>query len=361
MLKLILDQDYLEPTPAVDRTPYVNHGLVTGAAFEPNGRQPGSGALRFTPDSSSVRIAPRQCWRDLRALAIETWLWVEPTGTRRNIIEGDGSFALFVDTDDALTGSVFGLHGGSADPKWVTVSSTSDSPDGVARPLPMRQWCKVVFYHDGIARARLFVDDQLVAARGGYESGVGPVGGAGVVIGNWTLADQFGFDGLIDHVRVFKHDENWPLRAFLSRSISLEAYDQWDRFWECLRCATDPVAARNLVQIGRAWEKLLRRFFAAVHGSGQAQEELERLLGDYKRNWAADTLTDASMIDTIVALRRLLEDLLGPTWLEDASALAHQLREVLGETHGCLDPARLADADPSWAGFIAAASDALQT
>jgi hypothetical protein len=189
MLKLILDMDFRAVPPAVDRSPFACHGRIIHADPVQDGASAASGALDFSHPDSAVRIANRAVWQKLDVLAIETWIFVSASGTRRNIVEGDGSFALFVDTDDTLAGSVFSIVDGAASPAWNVTSSKLHSPDGAVRKVPLDQWCKVVFLHDGTTRARLFIDDKLVASRGDFISGIQPVGGTGVVIGNWTLSN----------------------------------------------------------------------------------------------------------------------------------------------------------------------------
>ena len=122
VLKLILNYDFDQPVPAVDRSPFANHGQVIQAAFAADGRETGSGALHFQQAGSAVRTAWRPVWQKIVALAIEAWIFVLPNGKRRNIIEGDGSFAFFLDADDTLVGSVFSLVDGAASPNWNIAS-----------------------------------------------------------------------------------------------------------------------------------------------------------------------------------------------------------------------------------------------
>jgi concanavalin A-like lectin/glucanase superfamily protein len=344
MLKLILDQDYRSAPPAVDTSPFANHGRCIAVDPVGNGVQAGSGALHFAQPDSAVRIAARPCWRGLTAFAIEAWINVEPTGTRRNVIEGDGSFTLYVDDDDALAGSVFAVVDGTASPNWHRVVSPPGS-------VPINQWCKVVFQHDGITQARLFIDDVLVAARADYQSGVGPVGGAGVVIGNWTLADQFTFAGFIDRVRFFKHQEDAAIHNFTARPISPEARDHWERIWECLRSTDDPELGAQLAQLGRAWEDLMRELMRAFHAADDAERELLlELIDVYRKNWLANTIDSQGHADAIIAMRDLILRLLGQSWLDRSEAIAATLRELYGDA--CVDPGKLKAVDPEFFSFV---------
>ena len=71
MLKLILDHDYKQPFPAVDTSPFSNHGVVLNASHLPHGARLNTGALHFTHSSSSVRAPMRQCWQRIGSIAVE--------------------------------------------------------------------------------------------------------------------------------------------------------------------------------------------------------------------------------------------------------------------------------------------------
>jgi hypothetical protein len=353
MLKLLLDHDYDRPVPAVDRSQFSNHGRVIGASFAPDGARPGSGALLFGAPGSAVRVAWRPSWARLNALLVEAWIRVEPKGVRHNVVEGDGSFALFVDDDGSLVGSIFGYVDGAGSPAWNTVSSGTHSPDGVPQRVPASQWCKLTFQHDGLTRARLFIDERLVGARGDYRSGVIGVASAGVVIGNWTLAEQYAFSGAIDRVRVWCRDELAPLDQLAARPISPAARDRWDEIWACLAASLDPERRRELGVIRRAWEDLVRRFVRAVHAAGTVDhDELRRIIDTYRTNWWANTIDDPSQGDAMVALLGLIDRLLGPAWVQDAQDLARDVVRVFGG-EACIDPKRIAACDPQIVSFLA--------
>jgi Concanavalin A-like lectin/glucanases superfamily len=357
MLKLILNYDFDQPVPAVDRSPFANHGQVIQAAFAADGRETGSGALHFQQAGSAVRTAWRPVWQKIVALAIEAWIFVLPNGKRRNIIEGDGSFAFFLDPDDTLVGSVFSLVDGAGSPNWNIVSSGTHSPDGMPQRVPLNRWCKVVFHHDGLTRARLFLDDRLIGVRGDYRSGVGAVGLAGVVTGNWTLANQFPFAGAVDSVRVWKRDEAALIRDFTARPISPAARDAWDDVWACLDAQRNPDLDGRLRQLGRDWEQLIRELFRAVHAASSDDRQAFRELVDaYRAHWRGNTIDSQAAIDTILALRTWIAKALGPSWAQRTDVLVRLVLELWGDGRGCLDRERLAKLDPAFAGFITGAA-----
>jgi hypothetical protein len=350
VLKLILDQDFHTPVPAVDRSPFSNHGRVIHTTFAADGREAGTGALGFQHGDSAVRIAQQPVWQKLNALCIEAWIHVTATGARRNLIEGDGSFAFFLNPDDTLVGSVFSLVDGAAGPGWNTTSSGTHSPDGIVRRVPLNRWCKVVFHHDGITRARLFLDDELVGVRGDYRSGIVPVAGAGIVIGNWTLANQFAFAGSIDRVRVWKRDEYAVIREFAARPVDPAARDAWDDVWACLATQQDPHTRIRLRRLGEDWEQLIRELFRAVHAASEEERERFRnLIDTYRSHWSANTIDSEEYARAIRELREWIVRNLGPTWEERAG----QFVEFIGEMgRRCFDIERIKPLDPQFARLI---------
>lgn len=353
MLKLILDQDFPTPVPAVDRSPFSNHGRVIHTTFAADGRGAATGALSFQHADSAVRIALQPVWQKLNALCIEAWIHVTATGTRRNIIEGDGSFAFFLAPDDTLVGSVFSRVDGAAGPGWNTTSSGANSPGGAVHRVPLNRWCKVVFHHDGITRARLFLDDQLIGVRGDYRSGIVPVAGAGVVIGNWTLANQFAFAGSIDRVRVWKRDDYAAIRQFTARPVDPAARDAWDDVWACL-ATEDPHDRIRLRRLGEEWEQLIRELFRAVHAASEDERErFRRLIETYSVHWRANTIDSEEYARAIRELREWIVMVLGPAWEARAGELADFIGAIFSDGRRCFDTERIASLDPQFAQLIA--------
>jgi hypothetical protein len=352
VLKLILDQDFIHAPPAVDASTYGHHGRIVDLLHHSDGRSPGSGALDFTNADAAVRIAPRPAWHRLDALAVEAVVLLRPSAGRRNVVEGDGSFAFYVDGDDTLVASMFSTVDGAPAPAWNVVSSRLHGPDGAVRTVPTDRWCKIVLHHDGITRCRLFIDDELVAVRSDYRSGLASVGAAGVVIGNWTLASQYAFDGLIDRVRIWKRDEDALVRDFAARLDDPAARDHWDDVWACLG-AMDGETRERFAGMARAWDDLLRDMFRALHAAeDDERDRLLEALDTYRRNWRANTIDDPSHADALAVLHSYLRDRLGPGWIADFRGLAEGLRDMLAPVARCFDGERLAEADPAFARFI---------
>lgn len=357
MFQLILDQDYLNPLPAVDTSGFGNHGQVIQLAHSPDGRQPNSGAMEFSTAGSAVRIARGPSWLEVGAVAVEAWLLVSrPAGHRRNIIEGDGSFALYVDSDNSVVASVFGLIDGASAPGWHATSSSSHSPSGTPYTLDANAWTKVVFHHDGVSSVRLFINDELAGARTDFLTGVVSVGPAGIVVGNWTLSEQYAFLGSIDRVRVFKRDKYAPVDEFVRRPAGAEASDAWEELWQCLAGELNADKVHLFKEIMRNWRELERALARSLHVADPADvQRFRELIATYRRNWRANTIAGPENVESLIELMELTRSLLGPAWASRATELAQEL-VALFENSPCLDFQRLREVDPEFAGLIAEAA-----
>jgi hypothetical protein len=119
-----------------------------------------------------------------------------------------------------------------------------------------------------------------------------PVGPAGIVVGNWTLTNQFALDGLVDRVRVWKHDEDALVRAFGGRDLDARGRDEWDELWTCLAQALERGALESLRSVERSWRVLFREIVRAMHDADpEERARLPAALASYRKNWA-DTVVD---------------------------------------------------------------------
>jgi len=352
MLKLILDHDFLRTPPAVDTSSYSHHGTVQNVEHSADGIAPGSGALRFGGTGGRVRIASRPALQRLGPLAVEATIMLQPSSGRRNIVEGDGSFALFVDDDDTLVGSVFALVDGSASPVWQVVSSGAHSPTGNAHKVPLDTWCRVLFHHDGYTRARLFVSGELVATRNDYRSGPGPVGGAGVVIGNWTLANQFEFQGLIDRIRIFKQDERELFRKFRGRG-NPALQDYWDDIGACLAERLRRKPPEQSTGLALACQVFLGDMLRALQlADGDERVRILEVLEDYQRNWRTNNINDPSQVLALKTIGEFLYFRLGAEWMDSFREFTREISGFLEDTAICFDHKTLPEADPEFLRLI---------
>jgi hypothetical protein len=219
MFQLILHHVYRKGPYAIDISGARNDGLVTAVGYMDTGASAGSGALLSKSPYARVRVPPSAVLESLFALQIEVVVRVDALGGRRNLVEGADSFAFFVDEWGRLWGTFNGPQYKGGPPTWHGASSGADSPNGISRTVPVGKWITLRYEHDGYASLRLYMDSKLVAANYSLLSGVPAVTGAGVNIGNWTIADNYQLDGAVDDVKLWRYDPDDGFGHFLCRKF----------------------------------------------------------------------------------------------------------------------------------------------
>lgn len=310
MLQLILHHTYKLLGEAVDVSGLGTHGRSLNVNYLPDGIAPGSGSIGFDQPGSRVRVKPHPVWRRLRALKIEAWVKVDALGVRQNIIEGDGSFAFFIHPDGELLGTFYAPMTAGGPITWHGASSVSNAVNGEPYYIPVGEWIKLTYLHDGFASLRLYVDDRLVAANYGLISAVPGVSGYGVHIGNWPAGDRFTFAGEIDEVKIWRYDADQMTEQFFCRPVDATAAsclaevlnhlntlredpETWERTLLYLRC------------IHQNQQKLIR----AVRGLG---EDAIRTAQDFSRRyqdlWCAGKINGPEMETLMYAWRDWLAE-----------------------------------------------------
>lgn len=192
--RLVLHHTY-ERRLAFDVSEHGNHGR-SAAVFSGTGEFASS--FRFTGGPSRVSIRPSPTLQQLRSLRVRVRFVHLPSapGTRRhNLVEGHVSFALFVNPDGSLQGTIVQRDG-----TWDGVRTVA----GVVQP---NQWCVVELDHDSLSHLRLFVNGVKLAERFDIEGPVRSVGPNGVAVGHWPEPDdRYTFEGWIDDVRLWAWD-----------------------------------------------------------------------------------------------------------------------------------------------------------
>jgi hypothetical protein len=304
MYKLIMHHSYQVMGEAFDLSGSANHGFRTSVTFQPDGRSPGTGALSFAGGASSINVRNSAVWSKLAALKIEAWVFMTAlAGQRRNIVEGDSTFAFFIESDGTLMGTYHGLAGSATAPAWVGArSNAAGSPDGNLHTVPLNQWVKLTYLHDGIATIRLYMDDQLVAINTTLRSGIKPVGPLGVFIGHWTGDGRYTFSGLIDDVKIWKYDPDVPQHEFYCRPMEAEQIDCWGRLFEMMVALMDDRENRErfrgyILCLTRAQNNFIR----AIRSKGEAViKELDKLSARYLELWCAGNIDGPEMRDFVV-------------------------------------------------------------
>ncbi len=328
MFKLILHHTYEVLGEAFDLSGFGNHGFRTSAPFQPNGMSANSGALSFNSGPSRVRVTDKAVWAELAALKIEVLVFMDNLGQRRNLVEGDSTFAFFIHPDGVLWGTYYGLAGAATTLDWVGANSdVAFSPDGVKRTVPLNKWTKLTYLHDGVATIRLYIDGQLVGINSTLRSGIRPVGGLGVHIGHWPGDDRYTFSGKFDDVKIWKYDPDVRDREFFCRLQDAKQIDCWGRLFKQMSAL---ISDREQGQRYSAFFTCLWRaqtdFLRAIRSKGDAViQELEKRGLAYVKLWCAGDLGGQAM-------QSFLADWL--KWVESVApgALGNYQKQVQGCT-----------------------------
>lgn len=184
--RLILHHNYDGPS-AVDVSQNHNHGVLEGV-------HPSGGMVRFGDGGDCVRVRANPTLESLHAVRTSVRFKLQPTGTRRyNLIEGYLSFALVIDSDLSLHGTINNKTLG-----WIGAASAP----GIVTP---GMWHEATMVHDGFSAIRVDLDGVTVAESFSVR---GPIIGVqaplGLCIGHWAGDDRYTFVGDIDDVKVWK-------------------------------------------------------------------------------------------------------------------------------------------------------------
>jgi len=192
--RLVLWHNYYRGA-AVDLSENRNHGQLENVHL-------GTGAfatdLQFSGGTSAVVVAPSSTLTNLRTLRAQVqfhWDPSAPNNRRHNLIEGHVSFALFVNPDGSLQGTVRSQVAG-----WIGAQSAPGT-------VSTGHWHLAELVHDGISSCTLYLDGHVVAQDFSSPGPVQSVGSHGIAIGHWPEPDgRYTLEGYIRLVRVWVDD-----------------------------------------------------------------------------------------------------------------------------------------------------------
>ncbi|GGQ74726.1 hypothetical protein [Couchioplanes azureus] len=189
-MELILDlrQGQHQPVDTSARGQVVQPYHIEAVA----GRTPGAPAMGFDGRRSRIVVPPSPEFRRLGGIRVTSSVWVDRVRGRHTIVEGYLAFALFIDPDRSLGGTVYdGID-------WGGVQSEPDA-------VPLGRWIRIVFTYDGIDTCTLSIDDRRCAAE---YSPLGRVQGVewpyGVNVGAWPDADKRVFAGRMQELALWR-------------------------------------------------------------------------------------------------------------------------------------------------------------
>jgi hypothetical protein len=190
-VKLVLHHPY-ERGNAFDVSGHGLHGRLTDVAA-------GSGTLGFNGQGSRVDVTPTADLSRMRQFHVRVRFrqGVDPlfNPKRHNLIEGHLSFALFIEPNQALTATILDSAG------------TWSGPTTPAGTLPTIGWHVVDYFHDGISRAWIYLNNTLVAQRFDVPGPIRDIGPYGLTIGHWPdPPNPYTLRGEIDEVKLWRDD-----------------------------------------------------------------------------------------------------------------------------------------------------------
>ena len=206
MNKLVLHHTYAQGI-AFDLSNNRNHGTPIKVT-------PGTGSLapsfEFDDPDSRIDVAPSPSLTDLRQIRAVVHFRIgtgQGPARRLNLMEGFLSFALYVEADRALTGTIVDAAG-----QW---RGASTRPGLLKTP---GRWHVAELIHDGISRATLVLDGAPVAEADGVRGPVRSVGNLGIAIGHWPdPPSTYTFHGHIGETRLYAYDPAEEARQLAER------------------------------------------------------------------------------------------------------------------------------------------------
>ena len=342
MLELICHQSYTWNGVPADKSSYRNHGSGLNTDGAPDGQEPGSGVITFPHPDSRVRIANGQGWQPLIALKIDVLARVDPHARRwSRLVAGHDSFQFGI-----LEGALEAQFNNTTGNNNYVRSADAFAPDHRYHPVPANKWVKLGFHHDGFARMRLFMDDELVG-EAIVEGSIPPVQSLGVSIGNNVDSDNSQFPGEIDEVRIWRLDPKAMKREFLGRPYTHDEARCWQQHAEHLIdwMKKNPEQRSALArQIRAAQYSFIRALFLLPESD---QAKLRAVLVAFGDLWFAGKIAGPEMEKVLCDWIALLRS----RGLEPSSDPAHNnltaaLEALKIETHDVLT------CDPKIAAFL---------
>jgi len=193
MNRLVLHHLYAHS--AFDLSNNRNHGIPLDVSIAPAPNVP---SFTFDSGDSQIRVEPSPTLADLGSVRAVITFNLDPggpLGRRYNLMEGHLSFALFVNPDGSLQGTIV-----DAASNWTGASSAPD----VVTP---GRWYTAELQHDGINQLQIILDGEVVAAAFDVRGPVRSIGPHGVAIGHWPEAsDVYTFAGWLREAWLYKYD-----------------------------------------------------------------------------------------------------------------------------------------------------------
>lgn len=196
MWRTIVNQTYLGDV-AVDASAYSNNGIPIQVT-------PGYPGFLYEQPGSRITIPPAPTLENLGVIQAAVRFTLQPSGTphRFNLAEGFESFALFVNPDYSVQGTI------------LDATSTWNGPSSAPGVVSTGAMHTAILVCDGLNSVQVFLDGALVAEDYAVPGSVRSVGNLGIAVGHWpNQPATFTFEGTIYQFILLKYD---PLQDILN-------------------------------------------------------------------------------------------------------------------------------------------------
>jgi hypothetical protein len=258
MLVTVVHQEY-RSNVACDTSGYCNHGLPLNVT-------PTLPGFRYAAANSRINIRPSPSLTQFGCIRGAVSFTLQPTGApqRHNLMEGFESFALFVNPDLSISGTIF-----DASSNWTGATS---KPATVSTGKPHL----AIIECDGINMVRLTLDGTVVGENYAVAGTVRDIGAYGLTVGHWpNPQDQYAFQGEIFGVLLQKYDPTKDLMRMLDPCcFDREGIGTWLREMQGKGVTTAKLVAASL-----ALQAVCRKVAAAARGNDKARTTVQQNLG----------------------------------------------------------------------------------
>lgn len=258
MLTTVVKQDYTSSV-AVDTSGYCNHGLPLDVT-------PTFPGFQYTGPGSRINIQPSPSLTQLVCIRGAVSFNLQPSGAtaRYNLMEGFESFALFVDPDLSISGTIFDENS-----NWTGATS---APGVVSIGKPHL----AVIECDGVNMVRLTLDGAVVAENYAVPGTVRDIGAFGLTVGHWpNPQNQYAFDGTIFGVLLQKYNPTKDLMRTLNPCcFDRDGVGRW-----LSSVQSKGVSSARLLSASMALQAVCRKAAAAARGNDKARTTVQQNLG----------------------------------------------------------------------------------
>jgi hypothetical protein len=285
--------------------------------------------MRFDDPSSAVIVRRSNSLRRFDSVRVQARVFTDPPagpGQRLNVVEGQLSFAFFVNPDASLQCTFVDRNG-----QWIGVTSAP----GVVTPST---WHQIEFRYDGISTMEQFVDGAMTGSRYDLRGAARGVGPNGIYIGHWPEPpNQYTFHGYVTDVSIWRRED----RENLDNVFDPCCLDEGTWF-ERLRKFREQGLDRGYVQKLQAeWQELEEEFRLRMRRDSEAGLLAERAITgrlsdairqrDYASlsqlmpdvfDWVMGVYNQDEMLDFARRAQSWLEGL--PVSLEEVEAIARE-------------------------------------